>query len=706
MKTKNKLTNILSIATLGIAALTAGCNSGGSTSAQPQTQNSAGTMNDSINISGSDTAGLLGFEINVPDVFEQLAGEISPYVWNVLTTGQWSTPAEQNKEFVKSALLGIESGVDQILQNQETELNTLQQIYNLQIVNNLTSQQQSLQQYLNYYTIANQQFGQWINQGAGASAESSFNGSSMAAFTTAQINALLGAHNIAALKNTYATIATQLDAYEADTSCDSANSYVNGGHSQPNNACTSANLLQAYYTQFVQNLGSNSQVPINNGVVSLPGQPQQNSFVTLQQFLNTLDGTQAAIYSALTQAYEVDQVRIYFYYALEQRSPGLGQATLDLPAVVTGSNNESAAQQTLNTAFQTRISFVQQMINNYKLQAYNLAVGNIAPSDTNLPANCGLSLAQIGSNPIQFSNSIATSQESGTPYWDTNTLVLNCANPRHGPNATITTTTKVSQMCFPTNDNVASKNLSYYMSSQSGYITCGAGNYLANNLENTTLNMGAANVYSTTPNTASPNFYNYGGGIGGTANLDLYFLNNIPSASYPGNNYAYSTSDTSAGGLYATYYTSWNGSNNHWHIHVGTHYFSISALCYVASDGWEFADDGTHAFLVGGLTCSDSNPAGAVLQCIPGDQNCVQGVFQNPNASFGSNGQSDYFGLKFSNGDAISMWQLGGASGGSDTQGNYYINNYYNGTAAPDSYSAAKFTNVTHNNYTVDTNTD
>lgn len=276
--------------------------------------------------------------------------------------------------------------------------------------------------------------------------------------------------------------------------------------------------------------------------------------------------------------------------------------------------------------------------------------------------------------------------------WDGAQLRMTCQNKRNPTQSgTITTTSNIAKMC-----NII--NGSYNLQSSNGYIRCGAGNtsnksygnYSGSNILDFDVNpatLGPLMQFITSYDGAQDELiYNIGSGTldHGHGNLDISFIGqpligwNYSSWNNNGSEALFEDPSTSFLDIFANTYT--------------------CLFCNTPSSQWGYVDDGQHAYMISADVPGAGDFGAPVIACIPNDSNCVQGFFPNnsgegsyPN---GATGYGSYEALMFSNGDEITMTQQMG-------HGNYNIQTFYNGAAAPIAMTghnpAINFANVSYN---------
>ena len=688
---KKKLLNILLASVLAATTL-AGCNSGAENNsnsnsnssiapvaAQTDTQQSIGEEGGLLNIIGGN-------------IEEAITEQVGSALWNLITKGQAfpQTAAEWDKQ----ALISIQQNIQQIeaqLNIQDAKLNTIiQDIDNTALsgsdlkissyLSNISDETTNVENLVQNTLPSNQSSTTIVNDLITGSAQP---------FSSQQVESLtsyVNNYNIATLVPEFTT--SKIDTTEQQLSCDpstTANTYY-----MLNNESQNA------ISHPTPNLSSNCllSVALNNAYTDLTQNVQlsagSNIFYSLQGFDQMLDTQYLQIVQLLTTAYYLDQLRLYLYVNLQPADQNHIATLLVVDPDSNNLTNLATAQAELQLAYNTRLSFVQTLFTEAKQQAFNHYAGAI--SSTSLENNCNFSYQAIESFTL-------SAQMSGTGNlygWDGSQLQMTCQN-QFNPvrSGMITTTTNLAQMCVTT---VGSNgNNTYNLQSSNGYIRCGAGNtsnnsygnYSGSNILDFDVNpatLGSSMQSITSYDGAQDELdYNIGSGTTdhGHGNLDISFIGQP---------------------LIGWDYYSWNNNGSEALFEDPSASFldifanSYTCLfCNSPSAKWGYVDDGQHAYMISAVV-PDGSFAAPVIACIPNDSNCVQGFFPN-NSGEGSypngpTGYGSYEALMFSNGDEITMTQQMG-------HGNYNIQTFYNGAAAPLAMGghspAINFSNVSYN---------
>lgn len=706
MKTKKKLVKYLAIAFLSTVTLTAcsgGSGSSGSTSTQPP-------------ITDPETS-TWEFTVDLFDFAKSIYGgiaPISPYLWNYMTTGSLEKPLTPNQLWNRKALEKIEGGINLLINNQNEEFTILNNIYEQQLQDNVYYQSQAFIDYTSNMDSLNHNIGEWIystvktatgSESAAFSAKEAFNGGSSKNTLSSDTMKILmkdpkGLQNVMQL-NTIGNVT--FDEAIAQLACDSNVSYSWNAKNNdirhpapvlaPTSTCAFAGLLNALNGQFAESLGkvtvSWAASEFNTLTMTTPGSTQiygtqgSNTFAQLQRYYYTIDALHLQTIKTLGRAYQADQARVYFFTHLANAA---NYVSLPTAVAALDSGSYAAAESDLKLSYETRVMFVESMVQQAKEQALQAALGSVASSGM---STCGVNVNQIESSQTIF--------ESNVPYWDGNTLTVTCNSKRY--ESTITTTTPLSTMCMTLSPNISNPSASYNLVVSDGYIKCGQGQYLYTPVLNHYTSNSTQFEYDKTPPLGNyggayylANAYQYSNGT-----LDVYWAWNgggsqQPQWIYPyvfkNNGFSYSANSGEYTGTY-TFGPLGNLSNgiNGWVIGVGSNNDFEGS-----SGGGVIVDDGVHAYMVTG-TGINYNASAFVIECIPNDPNCTAGFFANNNKGTGTfpNNLSDYQGLVFSNGDVVVSTQNGGTNI-MGSHGDYYIQTFYNGTPAPStSFSPPNF---------------
>lgn len=437
---------------------------------------------------------------------------------------------------------------------------------------------------------------------------------------------------------------TTLDNYGMELSCDTSSQYSNSDqslHIPPtisltNGNCALINALNAKLNNF------NLNFQFTNG---------QNAFYTYTSFSAGLDLVYLQMLNALTQEYAVDQIRVY-----------LGQhanSKVGSPSYVANPGSYQTALADVTLAYNSRMNYLNTIFTEAKESALNFVISSTpALSLESIPAQCSINSKNIESS---VPANVNASQASNLYYWDGSTLTVTCNSNGNNP---LTTTTSVATMCLNPNLQVIN-----------GFISCGSSinNYMFSQaydnkglgeLSSLALDYSSVKNYTTYGITA---FFAQLYSFGTIGTLDVYYDPNYPITS------------NGFDSVVNVYTQSMNNQFGYQFYSDGTGFAvgvkpgsSVQGLPAIVSDG-------IHAFtLSAGAIDHDfsDNQGYMLLGCLPDDSNCQVGNFVNF-----TNQLEAYNALIFRNGDVITMYNLN-RNDGNGYHGDYYLQNYYNGTAA------------------------
>lgn len=621
---KNKLVKTLLVSILAVTALSA-CNSGASNSAtEIQSTPNAISATQSATIS----------EDPLPTTLEMLTGgfedvvmeNVAGWILGKVTDGAF--PPDSSTQLLNNIRKNLQTIENQLTVNNTLLVDLVNQINN----NEYTQQQETINTVANSINTFYDGFSLWISTNLGDNSLAtlgSFQGTSIEPISESAL--VYMSQNQKSIVNQLGPFAA-LDSAEQDLSCDNASPYSATNPSLHQNSvnlqspCAIAAALSAEIAEFENNN------PITKG---------QNALENVVTFNSAIELSYLNVVQAMTNAYAIDQLRVYLG---ENPNSRVTIPTVVLPADAALGYSNTLAD--VNYAYNQRLGYITQIYNDAKSQVfqyYTSAHDNIESINSlSMESQCGFNYQNIESS---------LTAGSGSYYWDGNTLTATCQNIKAGM---ITTTSNIADMCSNANLQVIN-----------GYISCGpsATNYIAAQGYNQN-NFQAPQVpaYDTVTNYGDASFNQlYSFGVSGT--LDVYFDQNFPLIYTDAIRYMANGMDGEGiSNLSAT------GFNVYSQPGSGNTAATIMAL----------VDDGVHAYMIGAGEIDNKlsdDQAYMILECVPGDKNCQEGNFPNPNSP--TQGQEAYNALVFSNGDVVSMYnQFTG-----NYHGNYYIHNYYNNTA-------------------------
>lgn len=647
---KKQLINTLMLA--GVISLSvSACNSGASSNSN----NNQTTQATSSIVSTQEEAlgeGLGGAVLDVVtgNLENAIVQGVGTAFWNLITKGT-ATP-QTSAEWDQQALTQVLQGVSQIeseITAENAELNVISQNIN---TNAYIAAQQPIYQDIQEVSNANSDINDFIvksisNAESSQATENALLGTSSAPITNQSLQAMttyVNNYNSPSLSlfTIPTTSANNLDVIEQQLSCDvSSSAYYTlnnasneTNHPTPNlssddGQCLLATALNTSLTDFI------NATSLSSG---------SNIFLNLQQYDQLLDSKYVQIVNTLAQAYRDDQLREFLYLNM---SPS-AQTTIMPVLTVEGSANLATAESEIQIAYNTRLGFIQSLFAQAKIAAFNQYAGSI--SSSNLQSNCNFNYQTIESMTYLTTN---MSDNKNLYGWDGKTLRMSCTNIQAGTLGVITTNSNVSQICSTTNG-------SYNLQASNGYVRCGSGNNYGNySVSNINSIPGPASkvLHEITSYDDQSNFNNKAQMFDLDTEGDSSGIIRISFVSTPLQNYVYNSYDNELGSAQFT-----DASNSGVSINmIGSGSGSSSQ--------WSYVDDGQHAYLISSAYKTYQGYADTMIMCIPNDSNCVQGYFT------GSNGQTLYEALLFSNGDEVAMSHPDNA--------NYTVQTFYNGVSAP-----------------------
>lgn len=682
---RNKLTNMLMLSGV-ITILLTGCNSGGGSN---NLNTETASNQASVNLSSTHTNAIASGEIvsSISSVLldfgaatlnEYINGTVGKIIWNLISNGSVSGSGGQ---YTRQALTAIGNQLDSVENTLSQQNEVLQTTYNAIESAALGSSNTELSEMNTALVDNNSDTNGWITKVTAGLGQQNMNLAENI-FTSYNQGSMNESISIA-LQNASSTfninvpgLANQ-DTYEQFLSCDENNAVVTYD-------ITNLQATQQEHPQAT--LSSNNCAVTNflNDAINKYGITQltkgTNVFYTTQGFDQALDLVYLQILDALTQAYAVDQVRLYLGLPVTNPSK---DTRVSAPVVIPDNayTNYQQAESDLTLAYNMRLANLQQLFASAKSQLFNQFTSAITSPNT--VQQCNLSFESV--DAVSYLSQSSTDNKNNYS-WDGSALRLPCANTQAG---TIVTTTNIQSLCQTTNGT-------YNLQSVNGYIRCGAGttsvgdygNYSSSNILN-------ASIQPTTSDSSIINAevdnlsYSFGGGTTdrGSGNMWVYFTGApLVAWQYQGYN--------NNGGEAAFINTNSpqpSPSPTFVDIYVNTY---MCLDCDSISGQWSYVDDGTHAYMIGAYV-PGGNWGTPLIACLPNDSNCTLGSASNSNGQ-GSypdgavGGYSGYNGLVFSNGDVITITQLKG-------HGDYNIQTFYNGASSPINVNlASTFPNVTY----------
>lgn len=641
---KNKLINTLMLAGI-IATTLVGCNSGASGNPNNQTSSnqaaSATTINtnqenlDSAQISGVASV-LMDFASSTLN--EYIDDTVGKVIWNLISGGSISGNGGQATHQALSAISQQLNNVENTLSEQNAVLQTT---YNSIESAALGPAGTAISNMSSTLVDNNNGTSDWISKataGLGQQnvnlAESIFNGYSQAQMSEDISLALL--QNQAALFNSNPNIASDQDSYEQYLSCDENN---------PTVTYDATNLSSTQQEHPQSSLGENNCAVSNflNDAINKYGITQlaqgNNIFYTTQGFDQALDLVYLQILNALTQAYAVDQVRLYL--GLPVTNPS-GNIKVQAPIVIPNSayNNYALAESDLALAYNMRLANLQQLFSSAKSQLFNQFAGALV--STTMTNQCNLSYQGIDAE-----SSISINSNDNNAYsWDGTTLKATCkenngnsinvsynvgdlCTTNTGSNP-ISTVGQAGHYSYP-NMTVNPNNYNLYVFN--GAISCGTQNW-----KTTTFNGNNFNPDTDAINTLQS---------ANIAKVTYRTLQNVWNGILTWGDYApiaspitSTTAQVSLGGGTSTAAAYNLNGNYNQSISISGLTTGYTELSQVTAGMLVF--DGVHAYMT---VVYDTDYITSVgIQCLPNDSSCSIGSAQNGSYS-----------LNFSNGDNINI---------------------------------------------------
>ncbi|AUR51448.1 hypothetical protein [Aquella oligotrophica] len=644
---KNKLINTLMLAGI-IATTLVGCNSGASGNVNNQastTQTASNTTNtnaetlDSAPI-GSISSVLMDFaSATLNEYIDDTVGKV---VWNLISGGSISGNSGQATQQTLNAINQELNHVEDTLAQQNAVLQTT---YNVIESTALGSTGTAISKITETLVDNNNDTSDWITKatsGLGQQnvsiAEGIFGGYSQAQMNESISLALL--QNQSSLFSSNPKIAGTQDSYEQFLSCDENNSTVTYD-------ATNLSLTQQEHPQ--SSLLQNNCAVANflNDAINQYGITQltqgSNIFYTTQGFDQALDLVYLKILNAMTEAYAVDQVRLYL--GLPVTNPS-GSINIQAPIVIPNSayNNYALAESDLALAYNMRLANLQQLFASAKSQLFNQFAGALV--STTMTSQCNLSYQGIDAE-----STITMDSNGNNPYsWDGTTLKASCKE--NNGNA-ISITYNVGDLCtintgsnpistvgeaghysYP-NMTVNPNNYNLYVFN--GAVSCGTQNW------KTTI----FNSNNVTPDTdiisSELQSANIGRATGQNAwNGILSWDNYLPIAS-PVTSSTAQVSFGDGNNTAAAYNQDGDYNQSISISGLTTGYTQVSQVT-----GGMLIFDGAHAYMA--VVYDNSlHDTYVGIQCLPNDNSCTMGT----------SGNSGYS-LSFTNGDSINIRNNGG----------------------------------------------
>lgn len=641
---KNKLINTLMLAGI-IATTLVGCNSGANGNPNNQTSSnqaiSATTIN--TNQENLDSAQIGGVASVLMDFASSTLNEyiddtVGKVIWNLISGGSISGNGGQATHQALSAISQQLNSVENTLSKQNAVLQTT---YNSIESAALGPAGTAISNMSSTLVDNNNGTSDWISKataGLGQQnvnlAESIFNGYSQAQMSEDISLALL--QNQAALFNSNPNIASDQDSYEQYLSCDENNPTVTYD-------ATNLSLTQQEHPQ--SSLGQNNCAVSNflNDAINKYGITQlaqgSNIFYTTQGFDQALDLVYLQILNALTQAYAVDQVRLYL--GLPVTNPS-GNIKVQAPIVIPNSayNNYALAESDLALAYNMRLANLQQLFSSAKSQLFNQFAGTLV-SNT-MTSQCNLSYQGIDAE-----SSISINSNDNNAYsWDGTTLKATC---KENNGNSINVSYNVGDLCTTntgsnpisvigqggsyTYSNMTTNSNNYNLYVLNGAVSCGTQNW-----KTTTFNGNNFNPDTDAINTLQS---------ANIAKVTYRTLQNVWNGILTWGDYApiaspvtSTTAQVSLGGGTSTAAAYNLDGNYNQSISISGLTTGYTELSQVTAGMLLF--DGVHAYMAVVYDTDYNTSVG--IQCLPNDSSCSMGSPQNGSYS-----------LNFSNGDNINI---------------------------------------------------
>lgn len=509
---KNKLVTTLMLS--GIMATTlVGCNSGasGNTNTQGASTQAISNANQDASIGGVASV-LMDFASSTLN--EYIDGTVGKVVWNLISGGSINGNSGQATHQALTAIGNQLNSVENTLSQQNEVLQTT---YNAIESAALGSSDTELSQMNTILVDNNSDTNGWITKVTAPLGQQNMN-AAINSFTGYSQSSMgesisIALQNASSTFNTNVTNIASQDSFEQFLSCDENNA----------TATYDVTNLQATQKEHQQaSLAANNCAVTNflNDAVTKYAITQlaqgNNIFYTTQGFDQALDLVYLQIVDALTQAYAVDQVRLYLGLPVTNPSK---DTRVSAPVVIPSNayDNYQLAESDLALAYNMRLANLQQLFMSAKSQLFNQFTSAI--TSANMVQQCNLSFESVDAVSY-ISQSSADNKNNYS--WDGTALRLPCKNIQAG---TIVTTSNIQPLCQTTNG-------SYNLQSVNGYIRCGAGNTVVGNYGNySSSNILNASVQPTTSDSQITDAevanlsYSFGSGTTdrGDGNMWVYF---------------------------------------------------------------------------------------------------------------------------------------------------------------------------------------
>ncbi len=641
---KNKLINTLMLAGI-IATTLVGCNSGASGNPNNQTSSNQATSATTINTNQEnlDSAQIGGVASVLMDFASSTLNEyiddtVGKVIWNLISGGSISGNGGQATHQALSAISQQLNSVENTLSEQNAVLQTT---YNSIESAALGPAGTEIGNMSSTLVDNNNGTSDWISKataGLGQQnvniAESIFSGYSQAQMSEDISLALL--QNQAALFNSNPNIASNQDSYEQYLSCDENNPTVTYD-------ATNLSLTQQEHPQ--SSLGQNNCAVSNflNDAINKYGITQltqgTNIFYTTQGFDQALDLVYLQILNALTQAYAVDQVRLYL--GLPVTNPS-GSMQVQAPIVIPNSayNNYALAESDLALAYNMRLANLQQLFSSAKSQLFNQFAGALV--STTMTNQCNLSYQGIDAeSPISIN-----SNDNNAYSWDGTTLKATC---KENNGNSINVSYDVGDLCTTntgsnpisvigqggsyTYSNMTTNSNNYNLYVLNGAVSCGTQNW-----KTTTFNGNNFNPDTDAINTLQS---------ANIAKVTYRTLQNVWNGILTWGDYApiaspitSTTAQVSLGGGTSTAAAYNLNGNYNQSISISGLTTGYTELSQVTAGMLVF--DGVHAYMAVVYDTDYNTSVG--IQCLPNDSSCTMGT-----------SESSGYSLSFSNGDSINI---------------------------------------------------
>ncbi len=639
---KNKLINTLMLAGI-IATTLVGCNSGASGNNQTSSNQATSATTINTNQESLDSAQIGGVASVLMDfasatLNEYIDDTVGKVIWNLISGGSISGNGGQATHQALSAISQKLNSVENTLSEQNAVLQTT---YNSIESAALGPAGTEIGNMSSTLVDNNNGTSDWISKataGLGQQnvniAESIFSGYSQAQMSEDISLALL--QNQAALFNSNPNIASNQDSYEQYLSCDENNPTVTYD-------ATNLSLTQQEHPQ--SSLGQNNCAVSNflNDAINKYGITQltqgTNIFYTTQGFDQALDLVYLQILNALTQAYAVDQVRLYL--GLPVTNPS-GSMQVQAPIVIPNSayNNYALAESDLALAYNMRLANLQQLFSSAKSQLFNQFAGALV--STTMTNQCNLSYQGIDAE-----SSISINSNDNNAYsWDGTTLKATC---KENNGNSINVSYDVGDLCTTntgsnpisvigqggsyTYSNMTTNSNNYNLYVLNGAVSCGTQNW-----KTTTFNGNNFNPDTDAINTLQS---------ANIAKVTYRTLQNVWNGILTWGDYApiaspitSTTAQVSLGGGTSTAAAYNLNGNYNQSISISGLTTGYTELSQVTAGMLVF--DGVHAYMAVVYDTDYNTSVG--IQCLPNDSSCTMGT-----------SESSGYSLSFSNGDSINI---------------------------------------------------